>query len=235
MVHGLGSSAQTCWQVLEALAQGGWSATAVDLRGHGVAPRASSYTIAEFATDLVAVTPLHRSPTWDAVIGHSLGAASAVVASATHPTWTKALVLLDPALSLDDTTRMMVLDNQRLGHLQHDHGDVAELNPSWHPLDVELKVHAHRAASLFALERAVLDNDPWDVSEHVTRLTVPTHILGADEAHGALFPSEDAAQAQAQNPLVSYEMITGAGHSLHRDRPQETIGAITAFLHSSVS
>jgi alpha-beta hydrolase superfamily lysophospholipase len=38
VVHGLGSSAATTWQVSEALAEAGWSATAVDLRGHGLAP-----------------------------------------------------------------------------------------------------------------------------------------------------------------------------------------------------
>ena len=69
IVHGLGSSAATTWQLSEALAEAGWSATAVDLRGHGLAPRGTSYRIDDFAEDLAATTP-EGGGSWDVVIGH---------------------------------------------------------------------------------------------------------------------------------------------------------------------
>jgi pimeloyl-ACP methyl ester carboxylesterase len=229
MVHGLGSSAQTCWRVMEALADKGWSATAVDLRGHGQAPRASRYALADFAEDLGEVTPLTGSASWDLVIGHSIGAASAVVASATNPLWAAALVLLDPALQLDDASRDMVLANQRLGHLHHDVAAVAQLNPHWHPLDIQLKVAAHRQASLFALEHAVHDNDPWDVSDQARRLEIPTHILGAEQTLGSMFCGQYATELLEANPHLSYQVMEGAGHSVHRDKPEATIEALLSF------
>lgn len=229
MVHGLGSSAQTCWQVMEALASAGWSATAVDLRGHGEAPRASRYRIEDFATDLASTAP-RTSSTWDVVIGHSIGAASAVMAAHLNPAWTTKLILLDPALELGDATRTQVLENQRLGHLHHGIDEVREANPSWHPLDVELKVVAHRAASLFALEHAVFDNDPWNVTREATSLTIPTHVIGADPKNGSMFCNDYARTMVDSNPHMSYEVIEGAGHSVHRDRPHETIGAILRFV-----
>ena len=231
MVHGLGSSAATCWQVMEALASDGWSATAVDLRGHGSSPRASTYAITDFASDLDATTP-EGSTTWDLVIGHSIGAASAVVASSRKPRWAKRLVLIDPALCLDDSVRNQVLENQRLGHLHQGVDDIRALNPHWHPLDWELRVQANRSASLFALEQAVFDNDPWDVTDYAKTVTVPTHVLGGKQELGSMFWGDYATNMLAANENFSYEVIDGAGHSVHRDKPAETMAALRAFLAS---
>lgn len=231
MVHGLGSSAATCWAVMEALANEGYSATAVDLRGHGLAPRASTYAITDFATDLEGTTPA-GSMTWDVVIGHSIGAASAVVASARQPSWAKRLVLIDPALSLDDTMRNQVLENQRLGHNTQSVQDVAALNPHWHPQDWELKIQANRGASLFALEHAVFHNDPWDVTSFAKQVSVPTHVLGAERGLGSMFCGDYATEMLEANENFSYEVIPGSGHSVHRDKPAETMAAMLGFLNS---
>ena len=225
VVHGLGSSAATTWRVSEALAEAGWSATAVDLRGHGSAPRGSTYRIADFAEDLRHTTH-DGGGSWDVVIGHSIGAASAVVSAHDEPAWTKRLILLDPALELGDATREQVLENQRQGHLHQGIEEILEANPHWHPLDIELKVQAHRQASLFALEHAVFDNDPWNVTAEATALTVPTHVIGADPSQGSMFCNDYAATMVATNPQMTYEVIEGAGHSVHRDKPRETIEAI---------
>lgn len=229
MIHGLGSSAATCWQVMEALAEDGFAATAVDLRGHGSAPRTSRYRIEDFAGDVALTLPPHGG-SWDVVIGHSIGAASAVVAAAHHPGWASALVLLDPALELDDEVRSQVLANQRLGHSVHGVTDIKELHPHWHPLDITLKVDAHRSASLWALERAVEDNSPWNVTSEARSLMSPTHVVGGQKERGSMFYGEEAAALLAANPHWSYELITGAGHSVHRDKPEETISSIRVFL-----
>src|SRR5690606_24816409 len=97
LVHGLGSSAALMWQTGAALADNGWHATAVDLRGHGEAPRTLDYTVAAYAADLAAIRAEHGD-TWDAVIGHSLGGAASTVAAASDPSWTNRLILIDPAI-----------------------------------------------------------------------------------------------------------------------------------------
>ena len=229
MIHGLGSSAQTCWRVMEALAADGWSATAIDLRGHGSAPRGSTYAITDFAEDVAQVAP-EGGASWDVVVGHSIGAAAAVVASALNPRWSQSLILLDPALELTDETRHEVLENQRLGHGHQSVEDVAKANPHWHPLDWELKIQANRAASLFALEHAVFDNDPWDVTSYAHQVAIPTHVLGAEESLGSMFCGSYATDMLASNQNFSYEIIDGAGHSVHRDKPSETLEAMRAFI-----
>ncbi len=232
MIHGLGSSAATCWQAMEALAEEGYHAVAVDLRGHGQAPRTSTYRIADFASDVALVTP-DPEGAWDVVMGHSIGAASAVVAASEHPQWTKRLVLIDPALDLDDQTRSEVLENQRLGHLVHGVEQVRDLNPHWHPLDVQLKVQANQQASLWALEAAVRDNSPWNVTAQAHSLTLPVHVIGGEENLGSMFYGHEAAAMMAANTSWSYELIPGAGHSVHRDKPAETMSSLRKFLATS--
>ena len=228
VVHGLGSSAHTCWQVAEALAEAGWSVTAVDLRGHGYAPRASRYRISDFALDLE-----HTHPTaggsWDLAIGHSIGAASVVVARAHQPSWANKLVLLDPALLLGEERKEMVRAGQLYGHDQLTEEETRRDNPHWHPLDVELRVWSHRTASRFAVEHAVLDNPHWDVVADAKSVSVPTLVIGGDPAVDSMFTGDHAQDVLSANPHMSMVVIDGAGHSVHRDRPAQTIAAILDF------
>lgn len=229
IVHGLGSSAQTGWQLGSGLAEAGWYATAVDLRGHGVAPRAPRYRISDFATDLAHTRPEHGGA-WDVVIGHSIGAAASVVAQAGSPQWARKLILLDPALALGEERKELVRTGQLYGHDHLTEEEVARDNPHWHPMDVELRVWSNRAASRFAVEHAVLDNPHWDVTEQAAAVNVSILILGGDPAVDSMFTGEHAAAVLESNPLMTHVVISGAGHSVHRDKPEDTLGHIVRFL-----
>jgi alpha-beta hydrolase superfamily lysophospholipase len=61
------------WRYGAWLADAGWHATAVDLRGHGTAPRALDYTIDAYASDVLHTAAPDDEP-WDLVIGHSSAA-----------------------------------------------------------------------------------------------------------------------------------------------------------------
>src|SRR6478752_2668023 len=99
LVHGLGSNGALMWRYGVALADAGWRADAVDLRGHGAAPRGVDYTLAAYASDVAATRPADGGA-WDLVIGHSLGGAASVLAAADDADWTRRLVLVDPAIAL---------------------------------------------------------------------------------------------------------------------------------------
>lgn len=229
LVHGLGSSAQTCWRIGEALAEWGFLATAVDLRGHGYAPRGSRYRIEDFAGDLAHTTP----PTpggWDVVIGHSIGAASAVVAAHQNPDWARTLVLLDPALVVGEERKALVHQGQLDGHDRLTEEDVARDNPHWHPLDIELRIWSARTASRFALEHAVIDNPVWDVAEQARGLTQETLVIGGDPDVDSMFTGAHAEDILQANPRINHTVITGAGHSPHRDQPEATLEALREFV-----
>lgn len=228
LVHGLGSDGALMWRFGTALADAGWHAVAVDLRGHGDAPRALDYSIAAYAADLAAASPDGGGP-WDAVVGHSLGGAAATVAAAEHPGWARRLVLIDPAIKLSSEDRDIVRVSQEQSFADPTVEAVRAEHPAWHPLDVELKARATQRASRWAIEQTSAQNEPWDVRAQAAALTLPTHVIGADPEVHSIFTGELAAEV-LRNPAVTMSVIADAGHSPHRDRPEATVAALLAAL-----
>ncbi|MEJ1923165.1 alpha/beta fold hydrolase [Microbacterium sp. KHB019] len=222
LVHGLGSSGALMWRLGDALGNAGWHAVAIDLRGHGDAPRALDYTVAAYAADLTATRPAGADQ-WDAVIGHSLGGASSTVAAASDPSWTRRLVLIDPAIFVDGRDASIVRRSQERAFSDNRIEVVQSEHPHWHPQDHELKIDAVTRGSRWAVEQTSAQNKPWDVRADAARLTIRTHIIGADPEVYSLFTGGVAAELLAANANISMSVVTGAGHSPHRDKPEDTI------------
>ena len=229
LVHGLGSSGALMWRLGDALADAGWHATAVDLRGHGDAPRSLDYSVSAYGADLAETAPEGDSA-WDAVIGHSLGGAASTVAAASNPEWTRRLVLIDPAIHVDGRDAAIIRRSQERAFADTRLEVVQQEHPNWHPQDQELKIDAVRRASAWAVEQTSTQNRPWDVRAEAARLTVPTHVIGADPAVYSIFTGDLADEVLAANPLISLSVVEGAGHSLHRDRPEESVRQLLEAL-----
>jgi pimeloyl-ACP methyl ester carboxylesterase len=228
LVHGLGSNGALMWRFGTALADAGWRASAVDLRGHGTAPRTLDYSIPAYAADVAAARP-DAGGSWDLVIGHSLGGAAATVAAADDPEWTSRLVLVDPALHLAPRDREIVRASQQRAFADTRIEAVRAEHPHWHPQDIELKALSAQQASAWAVEQTSAQNPQWDVREAAARLRVPTHILGSDPSVYSIFTGALADEV-LRNPVASMSIVTGAGHSPHRDKPEQTIAALFAAL-----
>lgn len=228
LIHGLGSNGALMWRYGVALADAGWRADAVDLRGHGTAPRTLDYTLAAYGADVAAVRG-DRGP-WDLVVGHSLGGAASVLAAAADPTWTRRLILIDPAIALTDRDRGIVRDSQTRSFEDPSQAAVRAEHPHWHPQDVELKARSAQQASRWAVEQTSAQNQEWDVTDAALRVEVPTHVIASDPAVYSIFRGKPAEAAVAPNPRFSVSVVAGAGHSPHRDAPEATIAAFLAAL-----
>lgn len=226
LLHGLGSDAALMWRYGLALAEDGWCADAVDLRGHGRAPRALDCTLEAYAADVAAI---HADGPWDLVVAHSLGGAAAVLASAAHPRWTRRLVLVDPAIHLSDESRENVRQGQEEAFADPSADAIRAAHPHWHEVDVELKAAATRAASRWMIEQTSAQNQTWDVRDAASRLSVPTHVIGADPAVFSIFTGAVADEV-LRNPRVTMSVVAGAGHSPHRDLPDATIDELRKVL-----
>jgi pimeloyl-ACP methyl ester carboxylesterase len=229
LVHGLGSSGALMWRFGAALADAGWRAEAVDLRGHGSAPRALDYRLVAYAADIAGTQPADGGP-WDLVLGHSLGGAASVLASVDRPDWTRRLVLVDPGIVVMQRDAEIVRSSQERAFADNRIEAVHDEHPGWHPHDLELKVDAVSRASRWAVEQTSAQNRPWDVRDAAARLTVPTHVLGADPKIYSLFTGATAESVLASNPVVSMSIVRGAGHSPHRDKPEATLAQLFAAL-----
>lgn len=227
LVHGLGSNAALMWRYGVALADAGWRADAVDLRGHGTAPRALDYRIEAYAADLAATSD-GGSP-WDLVIAHSLGGAAATLASAADSQWTTSLILIDPAIHLAPRDRDIVRESQERAFEDPTESAVRTEHPHWHEQDVELKALSAQQASRWAVEQTSSQNEVWDVRDAAARLRVPTHVIGSDPAVYSIFTGPLVDEVLT-NPAVSMSVIGGAGHSPHRDRPDETIAELLRIV-----
>ncbi len=231
LVHGLGSSGALMWRLGVALAEAGWSAAAVDLRGHGSAPRALDYTIDAFAADVAATTAPHGGA-WDLVIGHSLGGAAIVVASTAQPAWARRLVLIDPGIVVLGADADAVRTSQEQAFADNRVEAVRAEHPDWHPQDIELKVDAVARASQWAVDLVAVQNPDWDVRDACARVVVPTHVIGADPEVYSLFTGDIAASVLAANARFTMSIVAGAGHSPHRDKPDETVRQLLGVLES---
>ncbi|WP_127818347.1 alpha/beta fold hydrolase [Microbacterium sp. CPCC 204701] len=234
LVHGLGSNGALMWRYGVALADAGWRADAIDLRGHGTAPRTLDYTLAAYAADLSDTRPDLRSDAvaepWDLVVGHSLGGAASVLAVADHPAWTRRLVLIDPAIALTDRDREIVRDSQSRSFDDPSQEAVRSEHPRWHEQDVELKALSAQQASRWAVEETSIQNRTWDVSSAALRVEVPTHVIASDPSVYSIFAGKPAEKVIARNRLFTMSIVEGAGHSPHRDAPDATIAALLGAL-----
>ncbi|MFD4958503.1 alpha/beta fold hydrolase [Microbacterium sp. NPDC058389] len=228
LVHGLGSTGALMWRYGVALADTGWRAEAVDLRGHGAAPRALDYTLAAYGADIAATRPAGGGA-WDLVIGHSLGGAASVLAAAGDPEWARRLVLVDPAIALRADDRAGIGAGLTASFDDPTQEAVRRTHPHWHPQDVELKAQASQVTSRWAVEQTTAQNPEWDVTDAALRVAVPVEVIAAGV--GSIFRDTPVEAAVAGNPRFRPAVvIAGAGHSPHRDDPDATIAALLPLL-----
>jgi len=84
---------------------------------------------------------------------------------------------------------------------------------------VRTKARASQQARPEAMEGILDDNAPWHHAALLDRVTVPTLILGAE-----LDPVATPVLADGR-PHVEFRIVEGAGHSVHRDRPDVVLAA----------
>ncbi len=254
LLHGLTSAAGTWWRIASGLADAGYSVTAPDLRGHGASPRTERYRLAAYAADVAALRPDGPGPgvpgagsagsgdsgsgglgadrPWDLVIGHSLGAAVAVKVAESHPGWSRALLLLDPVLTVTENEHDGLLADL-LGDLQQlDPEALLQANPRWDIEDAVQKVNAVRLVSPRVVESTVLDNPDWQLEDAVERVSAAIRVraLAADPARRASFTAETGERLTAGHPSFDYAVVPDAGHSVHRDDPARVLAEALALL-----
>jgi pimeloyl-ACP methyl ester carboxylesterase len=96
LLHGLSATRRNVVQGSRALAKRGYRLISYDARGHGVSSPAPSYGYPDFVADLAAVLDeleLERT----ALVGSSMGAATAMAYALEHPERVPALVQITPA------------------------------------------------------------------------------------------------------------------------------------------
>jgi pimeloyl-ACP methyl ester carboxylesterase len=220
-----------------------WHVYACDLRGHGRSDRAGgAYRLADYVADTVALLRRWiREPS--VLVGHSLGAMTALGAAAAVPAMARALVLLDPPLPAGELRMAEYPDLAPFLAWMRDQAasarsvdEVAAAYREAAPGADEAGIR-REAWSIFrvapeALDAALDDRlvADFDVRGALARAECPVLVLRGDPERGAVLRDEEAAFVRAALPGAAVVGIPGAGHMLHAEQPEPVLRHVDAFL-----
>ena len=244
LAHGF-SDDGPCWTSLARALAGEWDVVMIDARGHGRSelPEDGSETgpIAQ-ADDLAAAINalgLERP----CVVGHSMGAITALVLAARYPELPRAVALEDPppwwnaplsTLAYDDSWKANVrawLTGAKTSPRDEVLARVRAESPNWPEVDL-----VPWAESKVRFNMAFLDRPrPVDIDWAPTlgQVRAPILLIASDQAKGGIVGPDDADRLQRLIPHLVVKRIPDAGHSIHRDQSSAFLAAITAFFGAS--
>lgn len=254
LAHGAGQTRRAWQRVTRDLADAGFRAIAIDMRGHGDSDWSSTgaYDVRDFAADLVAIASgMDRKP---ALVGASLGGLAGLIAEGNLAQGTFAsLTLVDIAPQMEPGGVMRIL-----GFMQ-EHVDIGFASPA-EAADVIAKYMPHRRkrGASEGLRHYLRQKDDgrfywhWDpafihnikkahtgstdhggqqreqFSKAAASLTLPLHLIRG--ASSDLVSEEGATQLQRLVPHAESTDIADATHMVVGDANDDFSAAILEFL-----
>jgi pimeloyl-ACP methyl ester carboxylesterase len=236
LLHGLAASSLTWWRVGPWFAANGWHAVAVDLRGHGASPTASGdEQLGDLAEDVheTIAELLGPDERIDVVLGHSLGAITALGFCGLYGDLVRRVVLEDPAGSesadAEETAREVEEAASRAKETPDDLVcELMEENPSWAQEDCEMAVWSLRecdARKLAAMRRGF----HWNLAGLAGFVEVPALLVLGSAARGSGLPEpERSAVVDALHRGTTAVLETG--HFVHRDEFEGYVRLLGGWL-----
>jgi pimeloyl-ACP methyl ester carboxylesterase len=242
ILHGLFGSGRNWATIAQRLSEHR-RVIALDLRNHGASPWADSMNYAEMAEDVrVAMQALgHRRY---ALIGHSMGGKTAMVAALQHPDEIERLSVIDiapvayPARHLGLVKAMQTLDLtaiRRRGEgdraLASVIPDVAERGFLLQNLVFE-DGHAHWRINLLAIERNMPALVDFPAVAPGAVYHGPTLFIAGSRSDYVLPAHQPAIHRLFPNAEIA--RVEGAGHWLHTEKQAEFLAILEPFLATAV-
>jgi esterase len=248
LVHGRGARADTWQQVAEwvtAHPSGPWQVLAPDLRGHGDSDWDSyrRYDIGSMADDLVAwIDATTTKPCL--LVGHSLGAAIALVAAGRHPELVSRLVLEDGGPSSERLVRRWqhtpAAPRSRFADFEDAMAELERLYPGDTTPANRVRRLAHFFESggsgdvvwrcdmpgmLAAPRDSLLLDRSWDA---VADLRCPLTLIVAEE--NSMLDANIGDRIRAGKPDTEVITVAGARHDVHNSRPDDYLRILESVL-----
>lgn len=233
--HGLTDSGR-CWESIVADLAPDYDVIAPDARGHGRSSvPESGYQSADRVADLLGLLDalgLERV----VALGHSMGGDATALLAATAPQRVRAAILEDPPFWSDGSVSGPQIAAEWAAGLQADKalGKAGLLTKArteltrWDPTTFD----AWSDAKLQANERVFswLVDRPNNWREILPTITVPTLLITADPALGAIITPAIAAAFADACPGGQVVQISDAGHCIRYEQRVAYLAAVRAFL-----
>lgn len=242
-VHGLGGDLDAWQFVREHLSESGYSAVALDLRGHGYSGHptsAQSYTLEKLHEDILCVLDAEGLQQV-VLVGHSGGAIGALSFALRHPERLRALVLIAGSSAPPHYMRNALV--RTLLNTALSVGAVVRFRKAgkWHSPYPQGKFH--KEVEWYGLMRTMYHNSmrsyllllktflKADLREGLASVHTPTLLIIAGEKDG-IYPLSVSKTIQEELPGARLAVIPNANHVTILNNPAEVAAAIKEFLPS---
>ena len=213
---------------------------AVDLRGHGLSDApATGYTSDDHAADVIGVLEALGIPRV-ALLGHSLGADTALHTALLRPDLMDRLILEDPPWAESWTPgRRAELEAkheewkrgiEKLQGMSYEEIVACGRSETPHWVDEELQPWARSKlqVSIDALSYITTVRPAWQ--SMIGELPCPTLLVTGDTNWGGMVSEAMAEEAKKLSSRLEVHHVAGAGHSIRRDRFEPYLDGIRDFV-----
>jgi len=221
-----------CWTAVARKLESDYDLVLYDARGHGLSDKPETgYTLDDHVADLVGL--IRRLGVKKPILmGHSMGGAIVASAAARYPDLPRAVILIDPVFLHGrpaDPAKTAAgfrkwLESLKLKSREQLVALARKENPQWPEAEYGPWAESKLQVSLNILQ--TLGSLP-DLRELFPKITAPALILKADADAAGRKENQKVAALLPRGKLVH---VAGAGHSVHRDRPAETMRVLKQFL-----
>ncbi len=239
LAHGLTDSGR-CWLPVAEVLADEYDILMFDARGHGRSSvPAQGYSNADHAADYAGAISALGLPK-PAMLGHSMGAATAAQLAASYPERVSCILLEDPPWRSDQAEipaeqrransaqwRSDAMARKALGYDEL-LAQIRREQPTWAAEEYEPWVEAKLQLSPNVLDYVFEATTPWRIV--VSQIQCPALLMIGDVERRAIVSAESAAEAVALNKHVQVAHISGAGHSIRREQFEPYIQAVRTFL-----
>jgi len=229
LLHGITSNAGSWCDVGPRVASWGARVVAVELPGHGDTRTRLDRYDATSIVDAVVATVGQRI---DVLVGHSFGGYLAQQAVLSGAVEAGALVLEDPVShqpSAGAAAEMLQWDRE---HLPRDVDGLLALNPSWSRLDAAWKIVSLEQVDWDVARASFADAAPWDLRGEAVAVSERQPTWWIQPGESRFVPPDDLAALRAAVGEERVVVVPQAGHSIHRDAPEEFDAVVAAALAS---
>lgn len=241
LAHGITDDGM-CWSPIAEVLAYDFDVIMVDARGHGKsdAPE-DGYTLQNLGVELAGVVQALKLDQ-PILLGHSMGAITALVAAGLYPSMPRAILLEDPPpfwMSAAGTSRD---ENFKIGFVTWINSikqktreellsECREQNPAWSEAEIEPWINSkHRVSPKVTALIDPPDMISIDLPNLFKKITCPTLFISAESSRGAASSETDIAQIKTLIPHMQVTHINGAGHNIRREQFARYFESIQTFM-----
>lgn len=231
LIPGITSPAITWGFVAERLAER-FDLHVLDVRGRGLSEAGDlDYSLDAMADDVLALVQA-IGLTKPLLLGHSMGARTAIRAATKDPSQLGGLVLVDPPVSGPGrrpypSAWPWYADSIRLAQRGCSAEEMREFCPTWTDEQVALRAEWLHSCQYTAIKTAYDGFHTDDIHADLPSLKLPVRLIVAGGA--PVIQSEDVAEFQSLVPHIETRTVEGAGHMIPWDDLEGFLSAVMDF------